>query len=185
MEMTGEYVILAPRQDVWDALNDPEVLKNCLSGCERFEKISDSVFEVSFTTKVGPIKTTFVADITLSDVNPPNSYTLSGEGNGGTAGLAKGSAKVYLQEDNGSTVLKYIVDASLKGKIGQMGARVVDGVAKKMANDFFGQLTNIINERVGVKPEILVASGWSTYKRIGYLILSLVVLAIIAFFILK
>lgn len=148
MEMTGQYEIAAPRQIVWKALNDAVILKSCLRGCEQFEKSSDTSFDVVFTTKVGPIKTTFSAALALSDVRPPEAYTLSGEGKGGAAGFAKGSATVQLMENGGATLLKYAVNASLKGKIGQMGSRIVDDAAKSMADDFFGRFAEIVNAQV-------------------------------------
>jgi len=145
MEMTGQYEILAPRPVVWAALNDAAILKSCLRGCEQFDKASDTAFDVVFTTKIGPIKTTFSAVIALSDVRPPEGYTLSGEGKGGAAGFAKGSASVQLLEGSGATVLKYAINASLKGKIGQMGSRIVDDAAKGMADDFFGRFAGIVS----------------------------------------
>ena len=154
MEMHGEHRISADRQTVWDALNEPAVLKNCLEGCESFDKVSDSEFKARMTTKVGPIKTIFSCSIRLSDIDPPNSYTISGQGDGGASGYAKGSVKVSLMESEGTTVLHYEVDASLRGKIGQMGSRVVDSVARSMAEKFFGRLTVIVNESKSVDSTI-------------------------------
>ena len=111
MEMSGEFRIHAPLQVVWDSLNDPIVLKSCLRGCEKLDKLSDTAFAAILVVKVGPIKTTFAADIKLSDIDPPNAYVISGEGKGGSAGFAKGSAKVRLSNDDGVTVLAYTVDA--------------------------------------------------------------------------
>lgn len=153
MEMSGEYRISASREIVWDALNDPEVLKACLEGCERLDKRSDTEFDALVKTKVGPIKTTFSCSLELSDIDPPNAYTLSGQGNGGASGYAKGSVRVVLAENEGATDLSYTVDASLRGKIGQMGSRVIDSVAKKMADDFFDRLRGIVNERADVTTE--------------------------------
>lgn len=150
MEMRGQYRISANREAVWAALNDPEVLQACLEGCETFTKKSATDFEAVIKTKVGPIKTTFACTLALSDIEAPVSYTLSGQGNGGAAGFAKGSVRVELKENEGTTDLSYTVDASLRGKIGQMGSRVIDSVAKSMADDFFDKLTRIVNERVGV-----------------------------------
>ena len=149
MEMHGEYQISADRRTVWDALNEPTVLKACLEGCESFDKKSESDFEAIITTKVGPIKMTFSFSIEMSDIDPPNSYTLSGEGKGGASGYAKGSVKVVLTESNDITVLSYTVEASLRGKIGQMGSRVVDSVASRMADGFFNNLKKIVNEQAG------------------------------------
>lgn len=153
MEMRGQYQISASRDAVWDALNDPEVLQACLEGCETFTRKSDTDFEAVINTKVGPIRTTFSCSLALSEINPPVSYTLSGQGNGGAAGYAKGSIKVELKEGSNTTDLSYTVDASLRGKIGQMGSRVIDSVAKSMADDFFDKLTRIVNERSGVSTD--------------------------------
>ena len=142
--MRGEYRIAAGREAVWAALNEPSVLQACLEGCESFDKISDTDFKAKMTTKVGPIRTKFSCAIQLSDLDPPNSYTLSGQGDGGASGHAKGSVRVTLTENGGATVLSYAVDASLRGKIGQMGARVVDNVARSMADKFFGKLSAMV-----------------------------------------
>lgn len=142
--MRGEYQIAAGREAVWAALNDPSILQSCLEGCESFDKISDTDFKAKMTTKVGPIRTKFACTIQLSDLDPPNAYTLSGQGDGGASGFAKGTVKVSLTESGGATVLGYAVDASLRGKIGQMGARVVDNVARSMADKFFGKLSAMV-----------------------------------------
>ncbi len=152
--MRGEYRIAAGREAVWAALNDPSVLHACLEGCESFDKISDTDFKAKMTTKVGPIRTKFSCAVQLSDLDPPNSYTLSGQGDGGASGHAKGAVRVSLTENEGSTVLSYAVDASLRGKIGQMGARVVDNVARSMADKFFGKLSAmVVDEPAGAAPE--------------------------------
>lgn len=145
MEMTGEYRISASRQSVWDALIDPDVLKSCLRGCEHMGRISENEFEAVITTKVGPVKMTFKGAVELSDIDPPNGYTISGEGRGGAAGFAKIGAQVRLVEDGEVTVLSYEAAASLGGKLAQMGARVVDGVARNMADEFFGSLAKTVS----------------------------------------
>lgn len=145
MEMTGEYRISASRQLVWDALIDPDVLKSCLRGCEHMGRISENEYETVITTKVGPVKMTFKGAVELSDIDPPNGYTISGEGKGGAAGFARVGARVQLVEDGDVTVLSYKVDAALGGKLAQMGARVVDGVARNMADDFFGCLAATVS----------------------------------------
>ncbi|MCG8649802.1 MAG: carbon monoxide dehydrogenase subunit G, partial [Pirellulales bacterium] len=139
MQMTGEYRIEAARETVWAALNDPEVLKACIPGCEELEKTSDTGFAAKVKAKVGPVSAKFAGAVTLSDINPPESYTISGEGKGGAAGFAKGGAKVRLDEDGSATLLHYEVDATVGGKLAQIGARLIDGTAKKMADDFFGK----------------------------------------------
>jgi carbon monoxide dehydrogenase subunit G len=138
MEMTGEFRITAPRQRVWEGLNDPEVLKQCIPGCQTLEKVSDTEFNGKVIASVGPVRATFGGKVTLSDLDPPQSYTISGEGNGGVAGFAKGGAKVNLAEDGAATVLTYAVQAQVGGKLAQVGSRLIDGVARKMAGDFFG-----------------------------------------------
>lgn len=144
MDMTGEYRIPAPREAVWKALNDPEVLKQCIPGCEELEKKSDTEYAAKVTAKVGPVKAKFGGNVTMSDLDPPSSYTISGEGSGGAAGFAKGGAKVRLTEDGGATVLSYTVNATVGGKLAQIGSRLIDSTAKKMANDFFGKFAEIV-----------------------------------------
>ena len=139
MEMTGEFRIPAPRQRVWEALNDPEILKQSIPGCQALEKVSDTEFNGKVVASVGPVRATFGGKVMLSDLDPPQSYTISGEGNGGVAGFAKGGAKVNLAEDGGATVLHYEVQAQVGGKLVQVGSRLIDGVARKMASDFFGR----------------------------------------------
>ncbi len=139
MEMTGEYRIAAPRERVWAALNDPEVLKACIPGCESLEKTSDNEMTAAVTAKVGPVKAKFTGAVTLLNIRPPEGYTISGEGKGGVAGFAKGGADVELVEDGPSaTLLKYAAKAQVGGKLAQLGARLIDSTAKKMADDFFG-----------------------------------------------
>jgi len=138
MEMTGEYRISAPRQRVWEALNDPDVLKQCIPGCQSLEKVSDTEFNGRVVASVGPVRAAFGGKVTLSDLDPPLSYTISGEGSGGVAGFAKGGAKVNLAEEGAETLLTYDVQAQVGGKLAQIGSRLIDGVARKMANDFFG-----------------------------------------------
>ena len=137
MDMTGEFRIPAPREAVWKALNDPEILKRSIAGCEALEKTSDTEFTAKVTAKVGPVKARFAGKVTLSDLDPPNGYTISGEGQGGAAGFAKGGAKVHLEPDGDGTLLRYTVNAAIGGKLAQIGARLIDGAAHKMAEEFF------------------------------------------------
>ena len=137
MEMTGEFRIPAPRQRVWEGLNDPEILKSSIPGCQTIEKLSDTEFTAKVLAQVGPVKANFAGKVTLSDLDPPQSYTIAGEGTGGVAGFAKGSAKVNLDEDGGATVLHYAVQAHVGGKLAQIGSRLIDSVARKMAENFF------------------------------------------------
>jgi carbon monoxide dehydrogenase subunit G len=137
MDMTGEFRIPASREAVWKALNDPEVLKRSIAGCEELEKTTDTEFTAKVTAKVGPVKARFAGKVTLSDLDPPNGYTITGEGQGGAAGFAKGGAKVRLEPDGDGTLLKYTVNAAIGGKLAQIGARLIDGAARKMADEFF------------------------------------------------
>jgi hypothetical protein len=137
MEMTGEFRIPAPRQRVWEGLNDPEILKSSIPGCQTIEKLSDTEFTAKVLAQVGPVKANFAGKVTLSDLQPPQSYTIAGEGTGGVAGFAKGSAKVNLDEDGSATVLHYAVQAHVGGKLAQIGSRLIDSVARRMAENFF------------------------------------------------
>ena len=137
MEMNGERRIPAPREQVWERLNDPETLKLCIPGCETIDKLSDTEFTAKVTARVGPVKATFNGKVRLTDLDPPSGYTISGEGTGGVAGFAKGAATVALTEEGGETVLRYGVQAQVGGKLAQIGSRLVDGVARKFADEFF------------------------------------------------
>ena len=137
MEMKGEQLIPAPQQVVWDALNEPEVLKACVPGCESIEKSGDNEYQVLMVARVGPVSAKFKGKLTLSDINPPSSYSISFEGQGGAAGFAKGSAQVRLSSAGAHTKLSYEVKANVGGKLAQIGSRLVDAAAKKVANDFF------------------------------------------------
>jgi len=139
MEMTGEYRIAAPKAKVWAALNDPEILKQAIPGCESIDKISDTEFTAKVRAKVGPVSAHFTGAVKLSDLDPPNGYTISGEGKGGAAGFAKGGAKVQLKDDGAGTLLVYQVDAQVGGKLAQIGSRLIDGTARKMAEEFFSK----------------------------------------------
>ncbi|MEJ1157114.1 SRPBCC family protein [Prosthecomicrobium sp. N25] len=138
MQMNDSQRIPAPRQAVWAALNDPAVLRACIPGCESLEMTSPTEMTARVTLKVGPVKATFGGKVTLSDIDPPNGYRISGEGSGGVAGFAKGGATVTLAEDGpDATVLTYAVDAQIGGKLAQLGARLIDSTAKKLAGEFF------------------------------------------------
>jgi len=181
MEMLGERLINAPRQVVWDALNYATALKNCLPGCDRLEKVSESAFEATITAKVGPVKTTFVGSVTLSDIDPPNAYTISFEGKGGAAGFAKGRAKVRLAEGDGVTNLQYVIAASLGGKLGQLGSRVIDGVARQMADDFFGRFAEVIGPSAPAEKLVETRATAPERSRISLLQWALLGLALTAF----
>ena len=137
MVMNGEVQLAASRELVWDKLNDTEALKASIPGCETLEKLSDTEFQAVATNKVGPVKARFKGKVRLSDLDPPNGYRISGEGDGGVAGFAKGGATVALTEKDGGTLLTYNVEAQIGGKLAQLGQRLVNGAAKKLADQFF------------------------------------------------
>jgi carbon monoxide dehydrogenase subunit G len=143
MDMKGEYRIPAPRAAVWAALNDLDVLKAAIPGCETINRLSDTEIEATVTAKIGPVKASFKGMVTLSDIDPPHGYTIRGEGKGGPAGFAKGGAKVKLTQADDQTVLSYEVDASVGGKIAQIGARLIDSTAKKLADEFFAKFSEL------------------------------------------
>jgi uncharacterized protein len=145
MDMTGERRIPAPRQTVWEGLNDPEILKQSIPGCQEIEKVSDTEFTAKVKARVGPVSANFAGKVTLSDLDPPAGYTISGEGTGGVAGFAKGGAKVTLEEDGGETVLRYTVQAQVGGKLAQIGSRLIDATARKMADQFFGKFVEVMS----------------------------------------
>ncbi|MBA5775838.1 carbon monoxide dehydrogenase subunit G [Stappia sp. F7233] len=151
MDMTGEYRIAAPRQRVWEALNDPQVLKACIPGCETLEKTSDTEMNAEVTAKIGPVKAKFKGEVTLQDIVPPQSYRIVGEGKGGVAGFAKGSADVHLAEDGAETILRYDVKAQVGGKLAQLGSRLIDSTARKMADEFFGNFRDIVGSEAAAE----------------------------------
>jgi carbon monoxide dehydrogenase subunit G len=157
MDMTGEYRIPAPRQRVWEALNDAEVLKASIPGCDELIKRSDTELEAKVTAKVGPVSAKFGGAVTLGDLNPPQSYTISGQGSGGAAGFAKGGANVVLTEDGSDTILRYEAKAEVGGKLAQIGSRLIQGTAKKMADEFFGKFSTIVAERAAAEAVVAAA----------------------------
>jgi len=145
MDMTGEYRIPAARETVWRALNDPQILKQCIPGCETVDKTSDTEFTARVAVAVGPVKAKFSGKVTLADLKPPESYTISGEGQGGVAGFGKGSANVRLDaEAPAVTLLRYTAQASVGGKLAQIGTRLVDATARKLADEFFGKFAVVV-----------------------------------------
>jgi len=146
MDMNGTQRIEAPREKVYVALNDPEVLKQCIPGCETIERLSDTEMRAVVTLRVGPVKASFTGMVTLSDLDPPNGYTITGEGSGGGAGFAKGGAKVRLEADGKATILNYTVKADVGGKLAQLGGRLIESTAKKLAGDFFERFGSIVGK---------------------------------------
>ena len=144
MKMSGEEIIAAARETVWKALNDPQILKQCIPGCESIVKHSDTRMEARVVAKVGPVKAGFTGIVNLSDLNPPNSYRISGEGKGGLAGFASGGANVSLEAADGGTRLSYDVDAQVGGKLAMLGSRLIDSTARSMATQFFEKFAAIV-----------------------------------------
>lgn len=145
MDMSGEERIAAPREAVWAALNDPDVLRACIPGCQSLTMKSPSELEATVKIKIGPVSASFSGEVTLSNLNPPESYTISGEGKGGIAGFAKGGADVRLTEDGDGTILAYDVKAQIGGKLAQLGSRLIDSTSKKLATQFFADLGTKLN----------------------------------------
>jgi len=148
MNFAGQYRIEAPRALVWEALNDPEVLRQSIPGCQEIEKESQTAFTAKVKARLGPVSAAFKGRVELTDLDPPNGYTISGEGQGGVAGFAKGGARVSLEDTaDGATTLSYTADGQVGGKLAQIGARLVEGSAKKIADDFFGTFNEIVSAR--------------------------------------
>jgi carbon monoxide dehydrogenase subunit G len=146
MEMSGEYRIPAPRETVWLALNDPVILRECIPGCQSLEKTSETTMTAKVQAKVGPVKANFTGDVTLSNIDPPRGYTISGEGKGGVAGFAKGGADVALEEAGDDTILRYTAKAQVGGKLAQIGARLIDATAKQIADEFFNNFAKKLSQ---------------------------------------
>lgn len=146
MELKDQQRINAPRAVVYKALNDPDILRQCIPGCEALEMTSETDMTATVVLKVGPVKAKFKGVIKLSNLNPPQSYTLTGEGKGGSAGSAKGTVDVSLDEDGAATILNYQVDAVVSGKFAQLGGRLIDSTAKKLAGQFFKTFSEIVED---------------------------------------
>ncbi len=145
MQMSDSQRIPAPKQEVWDALNNPEILRQCIPGCQSLAMSASNEMTATVVLKVGPVKATFGGKVTLSDLDPPSSYRISGEGSGGIAGFAKGGALVKLSEDGpDATILSYEVDAQIGGKLAQLGGRLIDSTAKKLASQFFSSFGEFV-----------------------------------------
>jgi len=174
MEMTSTRTVPAPVETVWAALNTPEMLKGCIPGCETIEPDGENAFRIALAAKVGPVAAKFNGRMQLADVDPPRGYTLSFDGQGGAAGFAKGEAKVSLApaENGAATALSYTVKAQVGGKIAQLGSRLVDGAAQKLADDFFGRFSDAVAVQVGVAPAVKVAPerGWVRWVAIALIV---------------
>ena len=148
MEQSGEYRIAASREDVWAALNDPDVLGACIDGCQTITRSDEQHFDVAVKAKIGPVSATFQAQLELTELNPPISYVINGNAKGGAAGFAKGVANVSLTEEGDVTLLRYGVKANVGGKLAQVGSRLIDGAARKMADDFFETFSKRLGPQV-------------------------------------
>ncbi len=160
MDMNGSQRIEASREKVYAALNDVEVLRQCIPGCESIEKTSDNEMNAKVTLRVGPVKASFTGKVILSDFDPPNGYTITGEGAGGMAGFAKGSAVVKLEADGDATILHYTVKADVGGKLAQLGGRLIDATATKLAGEFFEKFSSIVGPAAAPEAEAAEKKGW-------------------------
>lgn len=159
MEQSGEYRIAANREVVWTALNDPDVLARCLDGCQSMEKVADDRFRARVKARIGPVNATFDADLALENIEPPQSYTINGSVKGGAAGFARGLAHVKLTDEGSTTLLEYTVDASIGGKLAQVGSRLIDGAARKMAEDFFARFRDVVEQTDDADPAAAAAGA--------------------------
>ena len=157
MKLSGSYKLNVDKKNIWKALNDPNVLKKCIPGCESFDKESNTVFNTVATNQIGPMNATFSGTVTLSNIQENESYTLSGEGQS-SVGFANGKANIKLTEENGKTILSYEVDVNVGGKIAQLGSRLINGVAKKMSDYFFGRFADLVDPIIE-KKEFEKATG--------------------------
>ncbi len=191
MEIVGEYRIEASRETVWAGLNDPEILRQAIAGCEQIDKLSETEFTARVRAKIGPVSAKFQGKVTLSELDPPRSYRISGEGTSGAAGFARGGAWVRLEERDGGTILSYKVEANVGGKLAQVGSRLIDGVARKMADDFFAKFAAVVaapataEAAPGFAPETPPRPEAAQYPRLppfvwitGLIVIVLVLLAI-------
>lgn len=182
MEMTGAQTVPASPEQTWRALNDPDTLKACIAGCDSIEKLSDSEYQLSMTAKIGPVSAKFKGRMRLADLNPPNSYTLSFEGQGGAAGFAKGAARVNLAPEGTGTRIAYTVSAQVGGKLAQIGSRLIDGAAKKMADDFFScfatQLGGVPAAQTAAPPgkTAVTSGGKRTWIWVAVIVAAIVIL---------
>ena len=188
MKLAGSYKLNVKKENVWKALNNPEILKQCIPGCELFEKESDTTFNATATNQIGPMNATFSGKVSLSNIKKNHSYTISGEGQS-SVGFANGAAEVKLTEINGSTTLEYEVNVSVGGKVAQLGSRLIDGVGKKMADYFFGRFADIVSpvqkkgssSTTNTRVEELKSNFLSKYIYLGIIILILLLVVIFYF----
>ena len=167
MKLNDEIHINSSREEVFTALNNTEILRKSIPGCEKIKRISEAELEVVVVAKIGPIKAKFNGQVSISDLNPPESYTITGEGSGGAAGFAKGGAKVFLEENGMATILRYEVQAEVGGKIAQLGGRLIDGAAKKLAGEFFNNFQTAVSVQELAKEEVTNVAGADNGKGLG------------------
>ena len=168
MQQTGEFRIAAAQEAVWRALNDPDVLKQCIDGCQDMAKLGDDAYTATVKARIGPVSATFSADLKLADLNPPSSYTLNAAVKGGAAGFGKGIARVSLADDGGATMLHYEVEGNVGGKLAQIGSRLIDAAARKMADDFFRRFGEVVAPR---RVEQVAAPAPAGYERSGQILI--------------
>lgn len=184
MEIEGEYRIAASREVVWAALNDPEMLEKCIPGCESLEKLSETELTANIKAVIGPVKTSFNTKISLENLNPPESYTLVGEAKAGAAGFGRGSAGITLREEGSTTLLHYVADFKVGGKLAQIGSRLVLGATRKNADGFFGALaSNIDPGAIKLHEKEVVAN--SLLPKIIWVVLSILLVLMICWFLLR
>ena len=186
MKLSGTYQINLEKQKVWEALNDPEILKKSIPGCEEFKKNSETEFTATATNKIGPFNASFTGDIELKDLNPPNSYKITGSGNS-PVGFANGEAMIILEDFDGGTKLNYVVEANVGGKIAQVGSRLIDMTAKKMADIFFGKFSELISlkpvsENVEIKSEVEISREKKPLNKILIFSSAIIILGIIIYY---
>jgi carbon monoxide dehydrogenase subunit G len=186
MEMSNSQSVPVSQQKTWESLNDPETLKACIAGCESVAKLSDTEYEMAVTVRVGPVSAKFKGKMSLADLNPPHSYSLVFEGQGGAAGFAKGNAKVSLSPDGTGTRINYTVAAQVGGKLAQVGSRLIDGAAKKMADDFFAAFVASLGGTPQTPTQPLSAwpsagAAWSRKYKWAWIVLALAAVAMLYF----
>ena len=159
MEQAGEYRIATDRENVWAGLNDPDVLARCIDGCQSMTKLDDTTFEAKVKAKVGPVRATFAARLELTDVDPPNRYTINANVKGGPAGFGKGSAQVMLEPEGEQTLLRYTAAATVGGKLAQIGSRLIDAAARKMADDFFAAFKQQLEPAESLEEAVTEGAG--------------------------
>jgi hypothetical protein len=181
MKLTGEKILPLPQEEVWLALNDPDVLRQAIPGCESFETLSDDSYKAIVAAKIGPVQAKFNGTVNITDADPPNGYTLSGQGSGGTAGSAKGSAKVRLEPVVGGTRLTWDADAQISGKLAQIGSRLVESSANMMANQFFSRFEQILEGATPEAEPIIVSAFLPSWLRIAAWSALLIIIILIYF----